>query len=195
MDRHGIEISMLSVSSPTVGFLKEPLARQRLARQVNEFTGDLAKRSPNSFGAFATLPLPDISVSLDELGYALEVLHLDGVVRRATLFVHPTSPPCLESVGLGHPAPILEFPMDTARTVTDLIFASTLTRYCDIQVMFPTQVARCQPSPSGSPPSRRCPSWPGARTAARPRSGECWPHSTTTGRVRRAMRQSSGCAG
>ncbi len=161
MDRHDIEASMLSVSSPTVGFLKDPLARRRLAREVNEFAAALVKSRPNRFGGFATLPLPDVQASLDEIGYALEVLRLDGVVmetnvhgvylgdarldsifadlnrRRATVFLHPTSPPCLESVGLGRPAPILEFPMDTARTITDLVFAGTLTRYPDIRMIIP----------------------------------------------------------
>ena len=40
-------------------------------------------------------------------------------------------------MGLGRPAPILEFPMDTARTVTDLVFAGTLTRYPDIRMIIP----------------------------------------------------------
>lgn len=161
MDQHGIEVSMLSVSSPTVGFLKEPLARQRLAREVNDFAAAVMRRHPGRFGAFATLPLPDVDASIDETGRALDVLHLDGVVmetnvhgvylgdprldplwaaldrRKAVVFLHPTSPPCLESVGLGRPAPILEFPMDTARTVTDLIFAGTLTRYPNLRVIVP----------------------------------------------------------
>ena len=161
MDRHNIEASILSVSSPSVGFLKNSLARQRLAREVNDFAAGLVKRKPNRFGAFATLPLPDINASLAEIGYALDALRLDGVVmetnvhgiylgdarldpifaelnrRRATLFLHPTSPPCLEAVGLGRPAPILEFPLDTTRTVTDLIFAGTLTRYPDIRMIIP----------------------------------------------------------
>jgi predicted TIM-barrel fold metal-dependent hydrolase len=161
MDKHNIEASILSVSSPSVGFLKDSLARQRLARKVNDFAADLVKRQPSRFGAFATLPLPDISASLAEIGYALDHLRLDGVVmetnvhgiylgdarldpifaelnrRRATLFLHPTSPPCFEAVGLGRPAPILEFPLDTSRTVTDLIFAGTLTRYPDIRMIIP----------------------------------------------------------
>ncbi len=161
MDKYNIEASILSVSSPNVGFLKNPLARQRLAREMNDFAGDLVKRKPNRFGAFATLPLPDINASLAEIGYALDTLKLDGIVmetnvhgiylgdtrldpifaelnrRRATLFLHPTSPPCFESVGLGRPAPILEFPLDTSRTITDLIFAGTLTRYPDIRMIVP----------------------------------------------------------
>lgn len=161
MDLHRIDTSMLSVSSPTVGFLKGGLARQRLARALNVFAAELVQRAPSRFGAFATLPLPDVAASLDEIGYALDVLHLDGVVmetnvhgiylgdtrlgplfaelhrRRATLFLHPTSPPCFEVVGLGRPAPIFEFPLDTARTVTDLVFAGTLTKYPDIRIIIP----------------------------------------------------------
>lgn len=161
MDKQNIEASMLSVSSPTVSFLKDQLARERLAREINEFSSALVKRKPNRFGAFATLPLPDIKATLTEIGYALDVLKLDGVAmetningiylgdprldpvfaelnrRRATLFLHPTSPPCFEAVGLGRPAPILEFPLDTSRTVTDLIYAGTLTRYPDIRMIIP----------------------------------------------------------
>ena len=161
MDRQGIETSMLSVSSPTVSFLKDLSERQRLAREINEYGAALVKRSPNRFGAFATLPMPDVQAALTEIGYALDVLRLDGVAmetnvhgvylgnpaldpifaeldrRGATLFLHPTSPPCLEALGLGRAAPILEFPMDTARTITDLVFAGTLTRYPNIRMIIP----------------------------------------------------------
>ena len=161
MDKHNIDTSILSISSPSVGFLNDAPARQRLAREVNVFAADLTQRNPQRFGAFGTLPLPDIQSSLAEIAYALDHLRLDGVVmetnvhgiylgdqrldpifselnrRKATLFLHPTSPACFEAVGLGRPAPILEFPMDTARTVTDLIFAGTLTRYPDIRMIIP----------------------------------------------------------
>lgn len=161
MDKHQIETSIVSVSSPSVGFLKSPQARQKLARDINEFAGDLVKRQPRRFGALATLPLPDMPMALAELAYALDHLHLDGVVletnvhgiylgdprldplfaelnrRKAKVLLHPTSPACFEAVGLGRPAPILEFPMDTTRTVTDLIFAGTLTRYPDIRMIIP----------------------------------------------------------
>ena len=161
MNKHNIEVSMLSVSSPTVSFLKEASARQRLAREVNAYSSALVQHLPQRFGAFATLPLPDIQASLTEIGYALDVLKLDGVVmetnvhgiylgdsrldpvfaelnrRKSTLFLHPTSPPCFETLGLGRPSPILEFPLDTSRAVTDLIFAGTLTRYPDIRMIIP----------------------------------------------------------
>ena len=159
MEQHGIETLMLSVSSPSVGFLKDPLKRVELARHVNEFAAEIVRRNPQKFGAFATLPLPDVDDSLAEIRYALDELGLDGVVvetnsdglylgnprfepifaeldkRSAVLFLHPTSPACFEAVGLGRPAPFIEFPMDTARTLTDLIFAGTLNRYPNIKVI------------------------------------------------------------
>lgn len=159
MEQHGIEALMLSVSSPSVGFVEDPAKRVELARHVNEFAADIVQRNPQKFGAFATLPLPDVAASLAELRYALDELELDGVVvetnsdglylgnpqfeplfaeldkRQAVLFLHPTAPACFEAVGLGRPAPIIEYPLDTARTVTDLIFSGTLNRYPNIKVI------------------------------------------------------------
>ena len=159
MEKYNIETSMLSVSSPTVAFLKEASARERMARELNEFSSALVKRTPQRFGAFATLPLTDIQASLTEIGYSLDVLKLDGAVmetnvhgiylgdprldpvfaelnrRKATVFLHPTSPPCFAELALGRPSPILEFPLDTSRAVTDLIFAGTLTRYQNIRMI------------------------------------------------------------
>ncbi|MDH4654882.1 amidohydrolase family protein [Pseudomonas sp. BN606] len=161
MAKHNIDAVMLSVTSPSVGFLKERAARRKMARYLNEFAADVVKRNPGRFGAFATLPMEDLDDAMTELEYALDHLKLDGVIvesntdgvylgnpkldplfaaldkRNSTLFLHPTSPACFESVGLGRPAPILEFPMDTARTVTDLLFAGTLTRYPNIRMIVP----------------------------------------------------------
>ncbi|PKA68150.1 putative TIM-barrel fold metal-dependent hydrolase [Pseudomonas baetica] len=159
MEEHGIETLILSVSSPSVGFLDDQSKRVKLARHVNEFAADIVRRNPQKFGAFATLPLPNVDDSLAEIRYALDELGLDGVVvetnsdglylgnprfepifaeldkRSAVLFLHPTSPACFEAVGLGRPAPFIEFPMDTARTITDLIFSGTLNRYPNIKVI------------------------------------------------------------
>ncbi|WP_411142776.1 amidohydrolase family protein [Streptomyces sp. x-80] len=159
MDRSGTDIAMLSVSSPGVHFGDDAAAR-RLAREVNEYGADLVAGRPDRFGLFASLPVPDIDGSLTELTYALDELHADGFVietnahgmylgdtrmqpllaeldrRRAVVFVHPTSPPNYESVSLGRPRPMIEFIFDSARTVSDLIFAGTLVRYSGIRWIF-----------------------------------------------------------
>ncbi len=96
-----------------------------------------------------------------ELGYAFDTLGADGVIvetnahgvylgdqrlepvfaelarRRATVLVHPTSPPCWQQTALGRPRPMIEFIFDTARAVTGLILAGTLTRHPGMNIIVP----------------------------------------------------------
>src|SRR4029434_3695402 len=56
--------------------------RQRLrevARICNEFQTRMVLEHPARFGSFALLPLPDVEGALEEITYALDILHLDGV--------------------------------------------------------------------------------------------------------------------
>jgi predicted TIM-barrel fold metal-dependent hydrolase len=152
MDRWGVATAMLSISSPGTHFGDDAAAR-RLTREVNEAGAAISRDNPGRFGHFASLPLPDVSGALDELGYALGELGCDGITvetnstgvylgneryeplyrelnrRRAVVFVHPTSPPCAETTALGRPRPMLEFIFDTTRAVSDLVFTGTLVRY------------------------------------------------------------------
>jgi predicted TIM-barrel fold metal-dependent hydrolase len=105
--------------------------------------------------------MPDIAASLAEMRRAFDEFGADGVVlqtntdgtylgspsfapilaelnrRKATLFLHPTSPACFEALGLGRPAPLLEFPLDTTRTIVDLLYARSLQTNPDIKVIVP----------------------------------------------------------
>ncbi|OKJ94967.1 amidohydrolase [Streptomyces sp. CB03234] len=160
MDRCGIDTAMLSVSSPGVHFGDDTAAR-RLAREVNEDGAEAVREHPGRFGLFASLPLPDVDGSLEEIAYAFDALGADGVVletnthgtylgnpslepvwaeldrRRAVVFLHPTSPVCWEQSALGRPRPMIEFVFDTARTVTDLLMAGTLERHPDLKIIVP----------------------------------------------------------
>ena len=160
MDRQGIETAMVSLSSPSAHFL--PLAeRPGLVREINEAGAALMRAHPTRFGFFATLPLPDVAAALTEIAYVFDTLGVDGVIletnvdghylgtdlfapvfaelnrRGATVFLHPTSPACFEAVALGRPAPLLEFPLDTTRAVTDLIYNRTLQTCPDLKVIVP----------------------------------------------------------
>ena len=160
MDRQGIATAMLSVSSPGVHF-GDSAATRRLARSVNEFAAQQAQDHPGRFGAFASLPLPDIDAALDEIDYALRVLKVDGFVMltnfggtylgdakfdpifdelnrcHAVIFIHPTSPPCWEHIALGYPRPMIEFPFDSTRAVTNLVVSGTLERCPDLRIIVP----------------------------------------------------------
>jgi predicted TIM-barrel fold metal-dependent hydrolase len=159
-DRLGISAAVLSISSPGVHYGDNGAAR-RLARRVNEAGAEAVNRYPRRFGLFASLPMPDVEGSLQELSYALDTLHADGVElktnsqgiylgdpkfesifaelhrRKAVVFVHPTSPTFCSGCGVGVPRTVLEFPFDTTRAVTNLIFSGTIERYPDIVMIVP----------------------------------------------------------
>jgi predicted TIM-barrel fold metal-dependent hydrolase len=91
--------------------------------------------------------------------YALDVLHLDGVVllasigerylgdpifeavfaelnrRKTVLFVHPTVPVTSRALTLALPGALIEFVFDTTRAVTNLIYSGTLERHPDIPII------------------------------------------------------------
>lgn len=160
MDRQGIETAMVSLSSPGFGILA-PEAAPRLVREVNDAGAELQRGHGGRFGYFASLPLPDVAASLTEISRTLDQLGADGIVlmtnyggeylgsprfaaifeelnrRGATVFLHPTSPACFEALALGRPAPLLEFPLDTTRTVVDLLYTRRLQTNPDLKVIVP----------------------------------------------------------
>jgi predicted TIM-barrel fold metal-dependent hydrolase len=152
MDRHRIAVSVLSLSSPSVQFLKgRPAAK--LARAVNEEGAAICAQHPGRFGLFITPPLPDVQASLEEIEYGVDALKADGVVmmtniqgrylgdpefspifealdrRGAVVYLHPTSPCGLGPASLGMPGPVIEFPFDTVRAAVSLVYSGRL-RHC-----------------------------------------------------------------
>ena len=160
MERLGARAQLLSLSSPGVSFLKGRRA-QELARSVNEFAASTVRDYSPRFGAFATLPLPDVDAALEELTYALDTLKLDGVAllsnydgiylgdpefvplfdelnrRKAVVFTHPGPPPGFDSISVGATAPILEFPFETTRIALNLLKSGTIERCRDMQIILP----------------------------------------------------------
>jgi predicted TIM-barrel fold metal-dependent hydrolase len=159
-EKYGIETGMLSISSPGVHYGDDAAAR-RLARKVNDQGAEAVTKHPKRFGLFAALPMPDVDGSLEEIAYAIDTLHADGIGlktnahgiylgdkkfdpifdelnrRKAVIFIHPTSPTCWQECGMGYPRPMLEFPFETARAVTNLIFSGTLERCPDLSIIIP----------------------------------------------------------
>jgi predicted TIM-barrel fold metal-dependent hydrolase len=159
MDRWGIAVSLLSISSPGTHFGDDAAARE-LTRRVNIAGAEVRRAHPDRFGHFASLPLPDVDGALAELAYAVDELGCDGVTvetnaggrylgdpafaplwtelarRRTPVFVHPTSPPHAEAIALGRPRPMLEFLFDTGRAVSDLLLGGTLGRHPGIPWIF-----------------------------------------------------------
>ena len=156
MDANRVAVAMLSFSSPGIYF--GDLAQTRdLARRCNDFLAELAADRPGRFGGFATLPLPDIDASLAEMARALDELKLDGVTlltsvderyvghpefepiyreldrRNAVAFIHPCYPPGTEARGWDIPRMLIDYPFETTRAATNLIFNGVMERMPDIR--------------------------------------------------------------
>src|SRR5882757_7796876 len=80
MDRHGIAAQVVSMPMAFAGFDDDPEFGTRLCRLINDGHAELIAKHPGRFGAFASLPGDGPEQALTELAYALDELHLDGVV-------------------------------------------------------------------------------------------------------------------
>jgi len=159
MDQNGVATAITSISSPGVWFGNNEEGR-RNARDVNEYGAQLVKDYPGRFGMWGAIPLPDTEGSLREIEHAFDVLKLDGIGllssydggkllghsnfapvmdelnrRKAVVFVHPTVSCCANSIPRVNITSI-EFPTDTTRTITDLVYSGTLIRCPNIRFIF-----------------------------------------------------------
>ena len=156
MDKNKVAVGMASIPAG-IYFESDAFARD-LARRCNEFLAELRSRHPTRFGAFASLPVPDVPGALAEAAYALDTLKLDGVLllsnvdghyvgdpenddlfaelnrRKTVVYVHPSDPP-----KQGIPISI-QFPIDTAletvRAVMSLLYSGVFERYPAIRFIF-----------------------------------------------------------
>jgi len=160
MDAHAIDQAVLSISSPGVHFGNDARAVS-LARRVNEFAAQVCAQRPDRFRFFASVPLPAVDEAVAEVGRSLDELGAAGVVvqtnvggryltdkayepffseldrREAVMFVHPTSPPAWEHTALGFPRPMIEFLIETTRTIVGLLLSGTLARHAAIRPVVP----------------------------------------------------------
>ena len=156
MDSQGIATAVCSISQPGAHF-GDDAAASHLARQCNDYLAGLIRQHPTRFGAFAVLPLPDVTAAQREIEHALDVLKLDGIgllasydggflgdarfdpvlqsldARAATVLIHPALHPLSGQVGTDYPGFMAEFTFDTTRAVTHMIFSGVLERFPNIR--------------------------------------------------------------
>jgi 6-methylsalicylate decarboxylase len=159
MDRNDVATVICSVSNPGIWFGDVAQSR-RLARECNEYAARIRDDHRGRFGCFAALPLPDTEGSLAEIAYALDVLKSEGIGlftsyddkwladpafssvfeelnrRKGVVYVHPIAPACCRNLFPNIPGALLEYPIDTTRTIVDWIMAKCTSRYPDIRMIF-----------------------------------------------------------
>jgi predicted TIM-barrel fold metal-dependent hydrolase len=116
MDKNGIQKAILSISTPGTHLVyNDSKLAAKVTRECNSYAADLKKRMPDRFGYWASLPIPDVHLCLEEIAKSAEE-GCDGYVlltnghghylgdpifdpifaelnkRKATLFIHPTTP-------------------------------------------------------------------------------------------------------
>lgn len=55
--------------------------------------------------------------------------------RQATVFVHPAAPGC-QSVSLGYPSPLAEYPFDSVRAMENLLLTGQRAKNPDVKMIF-----------------------------------------------------------
>jgi 6-methylsalicylate decarboxylase len=160
MDAHEIATGIVSLSAPSVvGWAGNE--RRQMARRVNEYTANLVANRPDRFGNLATLPLPDVEGSFNEIRYASETLRADGFLllanyegkylgdhafepmweelnrRQAVVLIHPGEtpgqPPFPTADGIA--SPLLDFLLHTTRAAVQLVFNGVIERYPAVRMI------------------------------------------------------------
>src|SRR3954471_14497147 len=67
MDRHGIEMMILSLNAPAVQAIHAVTRAIEVARQANDALAAEVRKRPNRFAAFAALPMQDPDAASAEL--------------------------------------------------------------------------------------------------------------------------------
>jgi len=156
MDRVGIDVEVLSVSTPNV-FFAEGAGQVEVARAVNDAYAELIAQHPERFKGFASIPMDAPDAALRELDRALGELKLNGVVllsnirgraltdaayrpffeeanrRRLCIFLHPMIPVSSEVFNEYVLGPLVGFPFDTSLAVARMCFRGIFRDFANIR--------------------------------------------------------------
>ncbi|TVT28656.1 amidohydrolase family protein [Amycolatopsis rhizosphaerae] len=158
MDEHDVAATVLSLPNAANRIADRSRAAGQ-ARRSNEYLAGLVAEHPARFGGLAVLPGRSTDDSLEEIAYALDVLHLDGVsfstsvadeylgsprfdpllaelsAREATLFVHPVEAVAARPIDGGLNPSIFEFVFDTTRMIATMVVHRVHERFPRLRVI------------------------------------------------------------
>ncbi|MFI5776880.1 amidohydrolase family protein [Nocardia sp. NPDC051570] len=164
MDGLGIATAILSLPNDLEHNLPAT-QRRTFARTVNSLGHQAVEDHPGRFGFFAHLPTPtDIDAALEELTYALDTLHADGVTltnvygvgeearsvgdvlfeplwaeldrRGALVFLHGEQTPGRNRMPNRFlPTPVSEVPNETYKAAADLVTSGRKRQYPNVRII------------------------------------------------------------
>ena len=149
MDRVGVDVQVLSVSTPNVYFT-DARRQPAVARRLNDLYAELIAAYPARFKGFASIPMDHPEAALKELERSMDDLKLNGVILQSNLsgapltderfrpffeeadrrglciFLHPILPADPEPYSEYCLGPIVGFPCDTTLAVAKLCYSGML---------------------------------------------------------------------
>ena len=160
MDRIGIDIQVLTLTTPNVYFS----TRKRnlfLAKMSNDFFAELCQKYPQRFIAFASVPLNHPEDAIEELHRAVKDLGMKGVILGSNIdgkhlhskefwpfygevdrlnlpiFIHPMVPAHPESMVEFPLVPLVGFVMDTTLSVAKMVFSGLFEKFPNLTLILP----------------------------------------------------------
>src|SRR5262249_10560389 len=156
MDRVGIDVEVISLSTPNIFFADEN-GQAEVARILNDAYAELIAKHPNRFKGFASIPMDAPDAALAELHRAIHELRLNGVVLLSNIrgraltspvyrpffeeanrmnlciFLHPMIPLNSEPFREYVLGPLVGFPFDTTLAVARMCFGGILRELPNIR--------------------------------------------------------------
>src|SRR5437867_2620173 len=123
MDRVGIDIEVLSLSTPNVYFV-EGAAQADVARAANDAYAELAEKHSGRFLGFASIPLDDP---------VYRPFFEEADRRKVCVFVHPMIPAAADAFTEYVLGPIVGFPFDTTVAIAKLCYAGVFKQLPNIR--------------------------------------------------------------
>ncbi len=156
MDRVGIDIEVVSLSTPNV-FFADTNHQLEIARIVNDSYAELIAEHPARFNGFASIPMDAPDAALAELHRAIDELKLNGVIllsniggkaltspeyrqffaeanrMKLCILLHPMLPANTDPFREYVLGPIVGFMFDTTLAVARMCFDGMLREFPDIR--------------------------------------------------------------
>lgn len=156
MDRVGIDVEVVSLSTPNV-FFADAEHQPAVARLINDSYAELIATHPKRFKGFASIPMDAPDAVLAELHRAIDELKLNGVIllsniagkpltspeyrpffaeanrMKLCIFLHPMLPAQSDAFREYVLGPIIGFPFDTSLAVARMCYDGMLAEFPDIR--------------------------------------------------------------
>lgn len=160
MDEAGIDVQVLSLSTPSVYYYSDDDSLQ-LSKMTNDDLVALREKYPKRFWCLATVPLNNVELALQELDRAINQLGMNGLIIGSNINGKPLNSPEFEPFWAAcnkmkiaitmHPmpplgselmyeyglAPMVGFMFDSTLAAARMVYDGIFERYPDIKLVVP----------------------------------------------------------